>query len=257
MIFCFSGCGNTMYAARMLASSIGETIVRIGDETPSGFDISQQKRVIWMFPVHSWGVPPVVRRFIRNVNLEKFSSGTPHFMVATCGDDCGLTHKMWRRDIMRRGWTARAAFTLTMPNTYVLLPGFDVDSPEVELSKMERVQGHVTAIAHAIKCNSRLDQVVAGRLPWLKTKIIYPLFMRFLTSPKPFHTLGSCTGCGACVRQCPMHNISLTPGNRPQWGVNCAACLGCYHVCPHHAVAYGRRTKGKGQWIAPGRPIER
>ena len=35
-----------------------------------------------------------------------------------------------------KGWECHVGFSVTMPNNYVLLPGFDVDSEELERKKL-------------------------------------------------------------------------------------------------------------------------
>lgn len=249
MIFCFSACGNTATVAGTLSGILCEKVVRINSFTENSFDIRGHKRVIWAFPVYSWGIPIQVRKFIRDIKLTG-ASDIPHFMLATCGDDAGLTADMWRKEITKRGWTPKSAHTVIMPNTYVFLPGFDIDSHEVTAEKLARMPERVKEIAHAVKCCSAIDSVTKGKFAWLKTHIIYPLFMQFLTSPKLFDACDSCTSCGKCSRVCPMGNVSLVNG-KPIWSDNCTMCLACYHHCPHKSISYGNRSKGKGQYIAP------
>lgn len=250
MIICFSGTGNTALAARLMAKRLGEEkIMTIGRDYLSSVDLSNEKRVVWMFPIYSWGVPPVVKRLIRSIDMPGADT-IPHFMVATCGDDAGLAHEMWRKCIQRRGWKAMAAHTVQMPNTYVLLPGFDVDSDRVRDEKLAALADSIDRVGHAIKCGSPISNVVRGRMPWVKTRLIYPLFMRFLSSPRPFHATDQCTSCGMCERQCPLHNINLHKGC-PTWGNNCAMCLRCYHHCPARAIQYGSRTRSKGHYTPP------
>ena len=250
MIILFSGCGNTAKVADELSRLTADSVLRLtpamlrsGAVAPS--IEATGPRVIWAFPVYSWGVPPVVRRFIRNVRL-RAAYGIPHIMVATCGDDAGACADMWRRDIEARGWNAFRAFSVQMPNTYVMMRGFDVDSPEVAARKLAAMPSRVGEIVSEID-SPGADDVVRGSWPRFKTHVIYPGFVRYAMSPKPFHATDACIGCGACVRHCPMANISLSEG-KPRWGSECAFCLGCYHVCPLNAVAYGRATAGKGQY---------
>ncbi len=249
MIFCFSACGNTALVADRLAKILGERVVMINSSTEDSFDLRSHRRVIWAFPVYSWGIPMEVRHFMKNVRL-KTDGNVPHFMVSTCGDDAGLTARMWRSLMKKRGWSAKSAHTVIMPNTYVTLPGFDTDSHEIAEEKLLKMPARTAEIAHAIKCCSPVDSVVRGRFAWLKTTVIYPLFMRFLTSPKPFHAADSCTGCGKCSKVCPMGNI-LLENHKPEWGNRCTMCLACYHHCPHKSVEYGKRTRDKGQYTAP------
>lgn len=249
MIFWFSGCGNTAIVASRLAALLGEPMQRIDINAPQEYDVSVHRRIIWAFPVYSWGLPPAVISFMRKTVI-KGAERLPHFMVATCGDDAGYTDRRWAAEMKRREWRPSAAHTVIMPNTYVALPGFNIDALEVANRKLSDASEKVKTIAHAIKCNSKITDVVRGKFPWIKSYILYPLFMRFLMSPKPFHAENICTGCGTCSRSCPMGNITMING-RPQWSDRCTMCLSCYHRCPVHAVEYSRQTDGKGQYHAP------
>lgn len=244
MIICFSGTGNTRLVADKLASELGESVLALDYDTPKILDLAAEPRVIWMFPIHSWGIPKFVRRFIREVSIVA-SSNLPHFMVCTCGDDAGRVADMWRKDLRQKGYKPVAAHSVFMPNTYVSLPGFDVDSPELEQQKLEVMPMRVETITHAIKCSSPIDDVFKGRFSWIKTKVIYPFFMRWLTSPQPFRASGACVACSRCEQVCPLGNIKVT--GKPEWGNDCTMCMACYHACPRRAIDYGTRTRGKGQ----------
>lgn len=173
-------------------------------------------------------------------------------MVCTCGDDIGEAHLMWRKLITDCSWDPCATFSVTMPNTYVLLPGFDVDSKEVERAKLSEAPERIKTIAARIKSGWRGDDVTTGSFKWLKTACFYPFFMRYLMSPKPFHALtDTCIKCGKCIKTCPMNNIAWGNDKYPEWGDNCEMCLACYHCCPTHSVAYGNKTRAKGQYRFP------
>ena len=261
MIILFSGTGNSRMVARELQGHIGgdifelegealtgsaaQTLTLAGFETPDGSAPAQVEDVVWVFPVYSWGIPPVVERFMRRVKI-KGAYQARHFMVCTCGDDVGRTHRQWRTVIGRRGWHPRAAYSVEMPNTYVLMKGFDVDSAEVESRKLAAMPARVRDIAEAMKRGSDRDDVVQGAGAFIKSVVIYPVFKRLCMSPKGFHATDACTSCGLCSRSCPMDNITMADG-RPQWGSGCALCLRCYHICPSHAVAYDHATDGKSQ----------
>ena len=251
MIFCFSGTGNSRHVATLLATHLNEQITEMqGDilTNPASYsyDLSNESRVIWVFPIYSWGVPPVVAEFIKNASLT-ISNNTTHHMVCTCGDDIGNGHKHWRKIIEKRGWIPQSTFSVQMPNTYTLMKGFDVDSKEVEQQKITKSTVRIEEIAQKIASCEKVDDVVRGSWPWTKTAIIYPYFKRYCMSPRPFHATNNCTACGKCAKTCPLNNISMT-NNQPNWHDNCALCLRCYHICPSHAVAYGKATKGKGQY---------
>ena len=250
MIILFSGTGNSLLVARELQRYLGGEIETVEGErlvNPSGamIEIPSGEPVVWVMPVYSWSIPPVMETFIRKVRM-KGAHEVPHFLVVTCGDDIGFADNRWRKLIGRRGWNPRGSFSVTMPNTYVCMKGFDVDSPEVAARKLDAMPGRVEAIVAAINRGFSESDVNRGSWAWLKTAVVYPWFRAFAMSTKPFTSTSACISCGLCSRSCPMENITMHNG-RPQWGSRCALCLRCYHICPSHAVAYGHETASKGQ----------
>lgn len=250
MIICFSGTGNSQAVAGELSGCIGgDTVVvekgLLLDPASCVIDVPSGEAVVWVMPVYSWGIPPVMERFIKKMKM-KCAPSTEHFLVLTCGDDIGYADNQWRRLVGRRGWNPRGCFSVQMPNTYVLMKGFDVDSPEVSAAKLAAMPGRIKQIASAIGRGFAESDVVRGSWAWLKTAVIYPYFIRFCMSPRPFHASDACVSCGLCARSCPMENIAMADG-RPLWSNRCALCLRCYHICPARAVAYGSATATKGQ----------
>lgn len=251
MIIFFSGTGNSHFVARELATLLDETMTELKgeilyDPIKSRLNITDG-RVIWVFPTYSWGVPPVIRRVIREIGIDG-ADKAKHYMVTTCGDDIGTTDRQWRHLIESRHWQPMTAHSVIMPNTYVLMKGFDVDSKEIADRKLADAPARIADIARRIKNDEPGDTLVRGSWPKIKSGIIYPWFVRFCMSPKPFKSNGRCIGCGKCAQSCPMDNISME-GDRPQWHDRCALCLRCYHICPCDAVSYGKATIGKGQYL--------
>ncbi|MCM1520419.1 MAG: EFR1 family ferrodoxin [Lachnoclostridium sp.] len=240
MIYWFSGTGNSRRVAQHLAQLLGDGMAFM---TP-GLK-SDHERVIWVFPIYSWGVPPYVAEVIRTASL---AEGSRHYMVATCGDDAGLAPQMWRKLLEPHHVVPMAAYTVIMPNTYVVLPGFDVDPPELRDSKLEQEPERTRHIARLISESSTTDDFTTGSMPWIKTRLIYPWFIAHMMSPRDFKVSDACISCGRCSRDCPVSNISMDEKGRPVWGDRCAGCLACYHVCPAHAISFGRFTASKGQY---------
>lgn len=252
MIYYFSGTGNTRECARMLARRTGDGLSEFGVAVlrqPSAAHIQiPDKRFILMTPVYSWGLPPVVMDILRKSTFE-FGPDTEAWLVVTCGDDIGETADSWRSTVRDIGFRPMSAFSIQMPNTYVSMKGFDVDSKEIESHKIAAMTGRIEKIARAI-CDGKAnaDDVVRGKWAWLKTHLVHPWFVRNKMSAEPFYADESCIGCGLCINSCPMENIVAVKGNKPSWRSDCAGCLRCYHICPRHAIQYGTQTAGKGQY---------
>ncbi len=271
MIIYFSGTGNTRYCANKLAERLGDETLEISGGmilSPSLTHVdTTDRRIIWMTPVYSWGIPPVVESFMRRAIINA-PRHTLHHLVLTCGDDAGLTETQWRRIMKERRLDCGGAFSVIMPNTYVLMKGFNVDPAAVEERKIKDAGPRLDEIAAVLRPISVINEeasklkpsaslpfdakktkgVKRGHFAWFKSKIIYPWFVRNKMSPAAFHATEDCNGCGLCSHNCPLGNITFIGHSTPHWSKNCALCLRCYHICPNHAVAYGKKTENKGQY---------
>lgn len=252
MIFYFSGTGNSKWVAQQLADVQQERLVFIPDALRSAtteFSLQEEEKVGFVFPIYSWGPPPIVLQFISQLVLHNVGAHYL-FFVCSCGDDTGLTESVMRKAFAARGWECSAGFSVAMPNNYVLLPGFDVDSKEVEQQKLLHAKPTLDEINRLIEERQSLFRCHEGSMPFLKTRLIYPLFVRYGISAKKFWTTDACIACGRCEKVCPMQNVTMAH-QKPVWGEHCTSCLACYHVCPKRAVQYGKQTKGKGQYFNP------
>ena len=255
LIYFFSGTGNTSDVVRKLAKRLDNcsvhrfTAEELREPKNATFS-SDAEIIIWAFPTYSWGVPPVIRNIIKQGNLN-FPENAINIAVTTCGDDIGCLPKMFRSDLHQKGLRAGAVFSVIMPNTYVMMKGFDVDPEKKASEKISNSDRAIHTIAEAInegKISSQDDCVVKGRFAWFKTAVIYPWFVKYDMSPKGFNVDASlCITCGKCAKICPMDNIEYDAEGHPVWGNTCAFCTACYHICPTHAIGWKKTTKSKGQ----------
>ena len=265
MILWFSGTGNSRWVAEQLSTRLSLPTTELRPSVLSSpLRISPETRsIIWVCPVYSWGIPPYLRSIIGSLVIEGEGSSVPvHHLILTCGDDCGLAPEMWRHDIAKRGWTAGNVWSVIMPNNYVCMKGFNVDSKQLEAEKLAAAPARFDSIADSLSAyvaGTATDDVVRGSFAWIKTKVIYPWFIHHAMSPRPFHHTDACISCGKCAQICPLDNIRMEAsspqesGGRkyPVWDSDCAGCLACYHICPRHAVMYGKATAKKGQYFNP------
>lgn len=247
MIFYFSGTGNSLQVAQKLATALRETLFDMtsGEPIPQ---FGKYERVGFVFPVYAWGLPRVVESFVKQLPMG--SDQYYVYGVFTCGDDVGYTDWLLRKALRKKGWCLNAAYSVQMRNTYVCLPGFDVDALKVSVKKQV---GEILRVPHiaeyvAAYAKGSSKELTRGTAAWLKSYVLRPLFNHFLISDKRFWTQrDACTKCGRCVKLCPLQNISFNNEGVVEWKGHCTHCLRCYHACPRHAINYGKFTRNKGQ----------
>ena len=171
-IFYFSGPGNSRHVAETLGRLTGDRLVDMAD---AGSDVmagcQPGARLGWVFPVHAWGLPRVVERFIDRMPAMRHTE-TPYYIYAilTCGDDIGRADRLLRRCLARKGLTVDSVYSVRMPNAYVGLPGFDVDAPALAAEKLNAAERELSLIAADVVARRvGVCRVVPGAWPGLKS----------------------------------------------------------------------------------------
>ena len=67
---------------------------------------------------------------------------------------------------------------------------------------------------------------------------------------KDYNVNENCTGCGICLKLCPVENIEMTDG-KPSFKNNCEQCLSCIHYCPQKAINYKNITQKRKRYNNP------
>ena len=199
MIFYFSGTGNTKWAASKLASATHEDLISIApymraDDSSytlaEPFILKENERLGFVFPVHGWRVPKLVREFIGRMKVQRAepdaagsqtlsdisgssasadasgisaSAGNSAgslpfaFCVCTAGDSIGLTIENLNEVISQNpslqalGITkVSSSYSLIMPESYVGLPFMDVDTKEKEIWKKSKSAQELALICEEI-----------------------------------------------------------------------------------------------------------
>ena len=284
MIFYFSGTGNTKWAASKLAAATREDLISIApymraDDSSHNlaepFILKENERLGFVFPVHGWRVPKLVREFISKMKIQREPSDASAenkakaddslknrpftYCVCTAGDSIGLTIENLNEVISQNpslqalGITeVSSSYSLIMPESYIGLPFMDVDPKEREIRKKENAAQELAVVCEEIFDRKEgISRLVKGPIPWFFTKVVGGFFENVLITDKRFHVeKDRCVKCGICANICPVGDIKGGHGEYPVWlhHKDCLTCFTCYHHCPHHAIEFGNQTQKKGQY---------
>ena len=248
MIFYFSGCGNSKHVAETLATQLNDTLVFIPEamrENRYDYTLSEGEMLGFVFPIYSWAPPQLVLDFVKKMSLV----GKPEYVyfACTCGDNCGHTEKVFRKALQEKGWSLSACFSVIMPETYIGMAGFKLDTEENARRKIAEADVLLTRFIPCLANRETFSEIIVGALPWLKTYLVNPGFNRSATDDSKYRFTEKCVSCGKCVKVCPLQNITMEDGH-PKWRGHCTMCMACYHHCPVNAIQYGKATEGKGQY---------
>lgn len=236
MIFYTTGTGNTKYVAGQLSHILGEKTTLIDhnllSQSEINIELAQGERLIFVQPVHSWGPALLSVRFIRKASFANAEA----WAVMVCGDNCGNSDHILRRKLGKKGVALLGTFSVQMPNNYILMKGFGVDSIELQQQKIAAAPERIKAVAEAITNNEPQSALYErGSLAWLKSGLVYPSFAKFAHKQVKFYSTPSCNGCALCAQLCPTHNITIV-GDKPTWGNSCVQCTACINRCPRRGI---------------------
>ena len=247
MILCFSGTGNSRYVAEFIADKLGDTVVDLNEKIKNGdrSPIAVNGRLVIATPTYAWRIPRVVTEWIEKTDITA-TDGV--WFVMTCGGEVGNAEKFNKLLCAQKGFDYKGTAQIVMPENYIAM--FPVPD---ETEARQVIKSSITDIekaAHIIASGEPLPQRDTGIMDHIKSDIVNPLFYAIAVKSKKFYTLDTCSGCGLCVRVCPLNNISIEDG-RPMWGSSCTHCMACICRCPQEAVEYGRASIGKPRYTCP------
>ena len=255
MIFYFSATGNSKWAAQLLASKTNDRIVSIVDVLCDGssceFALKAGEKIGFVFPVHGWRVPSIVREFISCVKLQNYHESTYTYALCTCGDSAGETMKLLEEHLKDVHLHLNATYSAIMPESYIGLPFMYLDKELRECEKIRNATIRIDKFSEWISESRAGEHVDKGAMPRLYSGFLGGFFHEHLVTDKCFSVDSKkCICCGKCEKLCPVGDIQCHDG-KPVWLHNgkCMTCYACLHHCPSNAISWGWFTSRKGQYV--------
>ena len=233
----FSSTGNTKHCVKKFIDYLGGDVSMVSIEDKNcGELLRKQSDIIFAYPIYFSDLPKIVREFIYK-NRDNFKNKRV-FIISTMeffsGDGSGCAARILKK------------FGADMIGaTHIKMPGFilDVGIFRYFSEKNERIikaaDEKIKKVAKDFRSGdfpreglSVFNQIAGllGQRLWMK---IYD--KTHLSKSKPRLDETRCTGCGSCVKPCPMANITLV-ARKAKFEENCTLCYRCVNICKQKAV---------------------
>ena len=252
MIVYFSGTGNSRYVARLFAEALDDEMLDAAEYMKSGrrADVTSEKSYVFVSPTYAWRLPRVFERFIREGT---FSGARTAYFVLTCGDGVGRADYYAAELCREKDMACRGLLPVVMPENYLAL--YDVPGDDQALAIRLAARPVIGEGIERVRAHRPFAPLRSSLRGHLQSRVVNPLFYRFVVTARPFYATDACAACGRCVEICPMRNIVLSDG-KPHWGNDCTHCMACITACPAQAIEYGRRSAERNRYRCPERDAD-
>lgn len=231
IIYYFSGTGNSLRAAAVIAERIGgaELVsVRCNPEEVSAEDADM---IGFVCPVYEWDIPGTFKHFIERLSVNPKAY---IFMVATriaiLGKSFETVEKILRDKGAGLDYGRALRCVASQCIAYPPFPPEKIMVPYME-RQMKQAGNEINLRKH--RKYPRMSPVTRRRYE----KVMGPYMKVEKEYDKGFFTDGKCSGCGTCEKVCPTRNITMRDG-RPVWNHHCHGCNACVAYCPAKAIQF-------------------
>lgn len=248
-IFYFSATGNSFWTAKKTAQIIASSnpaetceLLNIGVEAQQKNLIIEADAVIFVFPSFAYGMPIVVRDFIKSAHFKtSYAAG-----LVTYGSSPRGTLGSLMRILKKKGIEKMYFGNIPAVQNYLAIFGTPKEKTITLHCEMQE------------KATEEAAQDIIKRKE-NKVSTFYP-FSFFIYSPftlgvKIFYNFyrvsGECNGCAVCEKICPVSAIIMKNG-RPRFTSKCEHCQGCINLCPLRAIKFGLIKYGTPGYCRPG-----
>ena len=254
IVYYFSGTGNSLMLARSIAEGLQGSLIPIASVVDKKRITSDAEVIGMVFPVYYGGLPVIVKEFAEKLDdLE----GRYVFAVCTYGGAAGSSLRLLKRIIRSHGGELSGAYGVHMVQNAFFKPW---ENRKKLYGKAKRKGAMIAQKALERKRGRFYGPALINVLLTPLHVMVKPLTRRYFVkisggskddpletliheSDRSFSSDERCTGCGLCVKVCPVNNIKLVEG-KPVWLHHCENCLACYNWCPSQAILTGIAKEG-------------
>jgi len=239
----FSGTGNSRYIAELFAAEMGGACLSIEETAEFSALIGKADAVAFVYPVYLSRVPRIMREFVKAHAADL--KGKKLVVLCTQMRFSGDGARCFTRLLPRGTADVIYAEHIFMPNNcnnlFVLAQTGGEEAQRL-FAQARRTIPRICADIKAGIVKKRGFNIFSHLIGSMQG--VFQLPLERLTRKK-IRISADCTGCGLCVKHCPMNNLTIEDG-RARAGNNCTQCYRCLNLCPERAVNLFFR--GKVPW---------
>jgi len=231
VIYYFSGTGNSLRAARIIAAELGGARLISMRNDPCQVSAENADVIGFVCPVYEWDVPKAVRSFVGQlaINPQAYI-----FMAATYIAVHGRCFETIQAALSEKGAGLHYGRALrcvaSQCTAYEPFPPEGIMVPFMERSAIKTGQ---EIRRKKLRPYPRMSPVSRRLYP----KMMVPFLNIQHEYDKGFYVSDACIGCGVCGKVCPCKNITFSE-QRPTWNHACEGCNACVAYCPAKAVQF-------------------
>ena len=237
-IYYFTGTGNSMRAARVIAQALGDTEIISMKVNPEEYPATDCDVVGFIYPVYHWTMPAPAAAFVEKLAINPKAYV---FVVAMPSFICGIACERLAEILEKKGVQIRYGNLVHSVANYVIVyPPFPF--PRIRVPATERKLKRIAAEISQQK--QRTYPRASAFIRYRREKVMAPYIELQKYADNPFTVSDQCVSCGLCSRVCPCHNIVLENG-KPTFQHHCANCMACVVSCPKRAIGYEIRGEDR------------
>lgn len=231
IIYYFSGTGNSLRTAQIIAAEIGgATLIPMWND-PADVAALTAELIGFVCPVYEWDVPNAVRAFVHRltVNPQAYT-----FMVATYIAIHGRCFETINTALCEKG--ARLHYGKALRCVASQCTAYEPFPPArlmVPLSERNARKIGREIAGRRLRVYPTMSPVTK----WLYPKMMVPFIDVQQEYDKGFYSSEACIGCEVCRKVCPCKNITFSD-RRPVWNHSCEGCNACVVYCPTRAIQF-------------------
>ncbi|MBQ6480681.1 MAG: EFR1 family ferrodoxin [Anaerolineaceae bacterium] len=233
IIYYFTGTGNSLNTARIIADEIGGAELISVKKDPAAVSAKNADMIGFVCPVYEWDVPSPMKEFVEKlvINPDAYI-----FMVVTYILVYGKSFETIAGLLETKDAHISFADAIRCVASQCIV--YDPFPPEKIMTPYSNKR--------AVSIGERIAEKAEKKYP-KQSSLIRKLYSRMMTPfmniqheyDKGFYASENCTGCGICMKICPCSNISIV-NRKPQFHHKCIACNACVAYCPRKAIMFSK-----------------